>query len=192
MAAIHDATSSPQNDRRVADILDLGDAVAALGLPPYEPRHEVRPTLNRGPRGRYRHTAEVDALLAPYVDDAVAGVPDRLIARRVGLSTQQVKLWRSRRRIPGRRGRAAAELGTRFMIAGLLGEKTEPVSHEFSPVEGAWRPPVYALRRPLSYVLFTRMVSRLADEFTIGQIAEGIGIEERDVALVLDAARGGT
>lgn len=194
MANFRNGTCDPRNDLRVADILDPVDLATASTLAPYDPKHEVRQPLRRGARGRYRHAAEIDALLTPYVDDALAGVPARLIARRAGLSAQQVKQWRARRRIPGRRGRAPAELGTQFMVGALLGEPTQPVPHEFSPVNGAWRPPAYALRRPLDYALFTRMVCRLCDEFAIDQVAHGIGIDERDIAmaLVLDAARGGS
>lgn len=191
MAELHDRVPAP-DARRVVDILDPADAARALDLPPFEPRDELMPALRRGRRGAYRSAADVDALLSAYLDDALAGVPDRLIARRTGLSAQQVKLWRARRGIAGRRGRAPVELGTRFLVSALLGEETTPVPHEFSPVQGAWRPPAYALRRPLDYRLFARVVSRLVDELTVDQIASAIGIDERDIemAIRIEAARG--
>ena len=193
MTEFHNGTPDPQNDRRVGDLFSPSEIVVAFNLPVYDPKHEARPPRRRGARGKYKHAAEVDALLAPYVEDAIGGVPDRLLAQRTGLSAQQVKQWRSRRRIRGRRGRAPVELGTRFMVAALLGEETNPVPHEFSVVEGTWRPPAYALRKPLNYELFTSIVGRLRDEFTAEEIADGIGIEARDVAMatVIGAAGGG-
>lgn len=188
MADIHNEPQ-PRNERRVADIID---AHIARALPPFDPKNELRAPLKRGSRGRYRHAVEVEALRAPFVDDALAGVPNRLIAERSGLSAKQVHIWRTGRRIVGRHGRAPAALGTKFLVSSLLGEPTTPVPHSFSKVAGAWRPPAYALRRPLDFQLFARMVGRLKDEFTIEEIALGIGIEERDIAMaiILDEARG--
>ena len=175
----------------VAEVVDVDRSTYAT-LPPYDPTHEVRPPRGRGVRGSYRHAADIDALLAPYVDDALAGVPDRLLAERVGLSQQQVKLWRRRRHIPGRRRKTPAVVGTKFLLGHLLGEDTEPVPHSVSPVCGEWRPPAYVLRRPLDYSLFARMVSALVDVFTVEEIAGGIGIDGRDItnALALVDARG--
>lgn len=177
--------------KRVAEV--VGVAVAPLReLSPYDPKDEIRSTLRRGVRGRYRHAGEVDALLAPFTNDALAGVPDRMVANRAGLSVEQVKQWRRRQHIPGRRGRPQPQLGTQFMVSALLGEPTEPIAHEFSPTHGEWCPPAFALRRPLKFDLFANMIAVLVDNFTIDEIAHGFGFEARDVelALALWAARG--
>lgn len=186
VAAFQNGTYECLDTRTVADVLDPPAQRAGLDLPPYDPSDEPRPAMRpRGYRGCYRSAAEVEALLAPFIDDAIAGVPDRWIARRTGLSAQQVKQWRSRRRIRGRRGRLPAELGARFLLASFLGESTEPVPHEVSPVGGAWRPPAYVLRRPLQYDAFVRAVRLLAGTMTTEEIALGIGIDERDVEIAV-------
>ncbi|MFO0680504.1 MAG: hypothetical protein U0234_00570 [Sandaracinus sp.] len=178
------SSTDPRHTTRVAELLGV-ELDIARELPPYDPRDETRPALRRGARGKYRHAAEIDALLAPFTNDAIAGVPDALLARRVGVSFEQVKHWRRRRHIQGRRGRAPTAVGTNFMLGALLGEPTEPVAHEISPTHGQWRPPAYALRRPLSFGLFARMIAVLVESFTVDQIAQGFGFEERDVALAL-------
>ncbi len=191
MVTLQDGTHRGPDTRTVADILDADAQASGRLAAPYDPRDEIRPsTRARGPQRR--SASEVDSLLAPFINDALAGVADRLIAQRVGIDAQQVKQWRTRRHIRGRRGRVPASIGTQFMIASFLGEETVPVPHEVSPVQGAWRPPVYALRRPLRYDLFVRAVGLLATEMTSEEVALGIGIEERDVlaAMVLGAERG--
>lgn len=191
MTALQEGTHKGLDTRTVADLLDADAQASGRSAAPYDPHDEIRPsTRTRGPQRR--SASEVDTLLAPFFADALAGVADRLIAQRVGIDAQQVKRWRARRRIRGRRGRVPARMGTQFLIAGLLGDETVPVPHDVSPVQGAWRPPVYALRQPLRYDLFARVVRVLAAEMTSEEIALGIGIEERDVlaALVLGAERG--
>lgn len=193
MAARQAGNNSGIDTRTVGDVLDADAAAFGAATAPYDPKDEVRsPARARGPQRR--PASEIDALLAPFVNDALAGVSDRLIAQRTGLVAQQVKHWRTRRCIHRRRGRRPAALGTQFLLASLLGTATEPVPHEISPVEGAWRAPVYALRRPLRYDLFVRAVSALATEMTCEEIALAVGIEERDVwlAIVLGAERGAT
>lgn len=190
MTALIERTQEGADTRTVADILVADAQASARSAAPYDPNDEIRPsTRTRGPQRR--SASEADRLLAPFINDALAGVADRLIAQRIGIDAQQVKQWRARRHIRGRRGRVPAGLGTQFLLAGLLGEETVPVPHEVSPVQGAWRPPVYALRRPLRYDLFVRVVRLLATEMTSEEVALGIGIEERDVlaALVLGAER---
>lgn len=174
-----------RKNRCVRDVVGVDAAAALRELPAYDPKDETRPALRRGVRGKYRHVGEVDALLAPFTNDALAGVPDRLIADRADLSVQQVKRWRHRQRIKRRRGSPPPQVGTQFMVASLLGEPTEPVAHEFSPTHGEWRPPAFALRRPLTFDLFAKMIAVLVDDFTIDEIAHGFGFEGRDVALAL-------
>lgn len=191
MKALHDGTYRSRDARTVADVLGLDAQASGRSAAPYDPTHEVRPaTRTRGMQRR--SAAEVDARLVPFLNDALVGVPDRLLAERTDLEPSQVKQWRARRRIRARRGRAPAIVGAQFLIGSLLGEATEPVPHEISPVDGAWRPPVYALRRPLQYDLFVRAVSTLASAMTSEEIALAIGIDERDVAmaLALSAERG--
>jgi hypothetical protein len=193
MFALLDGTQRLRETSTVADVLDPASQAAGRGLPAYDPRTESLPSRARpSTRGGYRSADHVDATLAPFASDAAAGVPDRLIGSRTGLSAQQVKRWRARRRIRGQRGRRPTELGTRFLLASLLGEHTEPVLHEVSAVQGAWRPPAYTLRRPLKYDLFVRAVHLLQAEMTIEQIALAVGIDERDVAMaaLLHAERG--
>lgn len=192
MAALHDDTYSRLDTRTIADILGADAQASARAAPPYNPSDEVRPATNsRGPARR--RASEVDALLARFVDDALAGVPDRLIGQRTGLAAQQVKQWRARRRIRGRRGRAAAQLGTRFLLASFLGEHTTPVPHEVSMVGGAWSPPAYTLRRPLRYDLFVHAVCMLVADMTTEEIALAIGVDQRDVeiAVTLGTGHGG-
>lgn len=193
MTAQHHGTHTVGDRRTVADILDAVAQTSARELPPYDPRNESRPVRPaRAARGTYRSAAQVDETLKPFASDAHAGVSDRLIGSRTGLSPQQVKRWRSRGSIRGKRGRRPTELGTRFLIASLIGEPTTPVPHEVSPLHGEWRPPAYALRRPLRYDLFVRAVHALATDMTIEEIALAMGIDERDVAMaaIVHAERG--
>lgn len=180
--------------RTVAEILGIdGDAVR--DLPSYSAAEDAPPPrARRGRRGRYLRAAEVDARLAPYVDDARAGVPDVMLASRTALTTERVRQWRRRHGIAGRRGRPSAQLGRTFLIAPLLGERVQPLPHDVaSPVAGEWRPPVYLLREPLAYELFAECVVMLSERFTTEQIAQAIGIAERDVydAIVLYECRRG-
>lgn len=194
MQTFTETSISGVEDRRVADVLGI-DVELVRDLPPYNTTEEPPPgRLRRGPRGRYLPAAEVDARLAPYTEDARAGVPDIMLANRAGLTLERVRQWRRRHGITGRRGRPPAQLGRTFMVAPLLGEGVSPVPHDVSsPVGGDWRPPVYLLRQPLTYELFAACVITLVDRFTTDEIASAIGIAERDVyhAIVLYGARRG-
>lgn len=144
-------------------------------------------------RGPYMKAAVVDAELAPLEADAHAGIPDAVLARRVGLRVTQVRTWRRRRRVSRRRGRPPDHLGTSYLLAHYLGRAIPAVPHvTISPVGGEWSPPEYTLREPLNYSLFAEVVSSLVGQYSTHEIARAIGIAERDVfnAVVLYEARG--
>ncbi len=185
---------NPERERRVVDALGV-DPTTTVELPPFEPADELPPEKkSRCRRGPYLRAAEVDAKLEPFVEDAHAGVPDSMLAQRSGLTTERVRQWRRRRGIQGRRGRPSAAEGRAYLVAPLLGERVPPVAQDVdSPVGGRWRPPVYLLREPLRYDLFTACVVVLVEQFTTAEISAAIGIAERDVfdAIALHEARGG-
>jgi hypothetical protein len=171
----------PQLPQRAADLVEDPDAIDKL--PPYEPFQDIRKPVRRYKRGSYMTPMIIDGLLTRYIPDMQAGIPDHLIGRRVGLSPSQVKRWRGKKEIVGRRGPTPPLMGAQFMLGAMLGEQTAAVEHEFSVVRGTWRPPAYALRCPLNYNLFVKMVVTLIKVFSVEEIAAGIGIEARDVEL---------
>jgi hypothetical protein len=61
-----------------------------------------------------------------------------------------------------------------------------------SPTHGRWRPPEYVLRRPLKYDAFVEVVVYGVERFSVGELAEALGFDERDVldAIALNDARG--
>lgn len=196
MTRTEDDRETPAEVRRrgrVSDALGI-DINLVRDLPAFDPRTESPPTLAARPprRGPYLKAAVVDAELAPLEADAKAGIPDTVLARRAGFGLAQVRKWRRRRRVSGRRGRPRDHLGTTYLIAHYLGRAVPAVPHiTISPVGGDWSPPEYTLRQPLEYALFAEVVSALVGQFSTHQIARAIGIAERDVfnAVVLYEAR---
>ncbi len=136
--------------------------------------------------------AEVDALLHPLHEDALAGVPDALLARRAGLTREQVRQWRRREGIPGRGG--ARTVTEQLDYALRPRSDTAPLLHAAatSAVGGTWEPPSYVLRTPLHYDRFVDLVAIAVQHFTSGEIGAALGVRERDVldALRLHEARG--
>ncbi len=171
------------------------DVASAEQLPDFDPAGEAHPGgATRAPRrGPYLKQAAVDERMDPLATDAAAGVPDRMLARRTGLSTEQVRQWRRRRRVRGRRGRTPAAAVMEYSIQGLGRTDLEPLIHMVasSPVGGAWRAPEYVLRRPLRYDGFVAVIAAAAREFSSLELAEALGFEERDIldALALHDAR---
>jgi hypothetical protein len=171
------------------------DIEVAAALPDFDPRSETRTASPRpASRGPYKKRADVDARLGPFRLDAVAGVSDDLIARRAGLSREQVRQWRRRQRIAGRRGRTPPQLGARYALDALVHrEDIGALVHlaASSPVQGRWRPPEYVLRRPLRYDAFVEVITHAIERFTTAELAEALGFEERDIidALALHARR---
>ena len=187
--------SDPEHpDCTVAKALDINIEQAAA-LPRYDPSNECPPPLpKRALRGQYRSRAEVDQRLDPFRGDALAGVSDELIGRRVGLTKEIARQWRRRQGIGGRRGRLHLAEGARYQLDALLTHDVGPLVQlaASSPTHGRWRPPEYVLRRPLKYDAFVEVVVYGVERFTVGELAEALGFEERDllVALALHNARG--
>ena len=189
------SSSHSSHDARltVAAALDINIELAAA-LPDYDPRVETPPRSPRPTsRGPYKKRDDVDARLEPLRLDAVAGVPDQLIARRAGLTREVVRQWRRRERIAGRRGRTPPALGARYALDALLGRDVGALVHfaASSPVGGRWRPPEYVLRRPLRYDAFVEVISDAVGRFSTAELAEALGFEERDIvdAVALQARR---
>ena len=171
------------------------DLAAVSSLPDFDPRTEVTRALGpRCRRGKYMSAAEVDLLLEPYLTDAEAGVPDTMLAQRAGeVSVEQVRRWRRRHRVDGRRGRPPAGFGGTYLARSLLGESVSPIPHVVaSPVGGTWRVPSYLLRQPLQFESFCEMVAMLAQTHSTSAISGALGFAERDVvaALKIYEARG--
>jgi hypothetical protein len=80
------------------------------------------------------------------------------------------------------------------MAVEMFGRPPTPtVMSTASPVSGAWTPPEYVLRVPLSYDDFAELVTALVNVgFPSEKIARGLGVRSRDVADAcrLFAARG--
>ena len=188
---------SPSNNNYDPDVsvaVALGiDVEAACALPDYDPRAESPPAVVRARlRGPYKKRAMVDALLEPLRKDAQAGVPDELLGRRVGLTREVVRQWRRREHIDGRR-RGSPAAGVRFQLDAMLSRDACALVHlvAASPVRGRWRPPPYVLRCPINYDLFVAVIADAVTRFTPAQLADALGLEERDIldALALHGAR---
>lgn len=171
------------------------DVADALALPRFDPRSQERPAVpvRASRRGSYTTAAVVDGALGPFRPDAEAGVSDALLAQRSGRSVGQVRQWRRRQGIRGRRGRAKRELAVAYMLGGLLAGEPA-LQHDVSPVRGAWAPPQYVLREPLHYRAFAEVCHRLVTElgYSTSEVAHAVGVLERDVehAVRLFDARG--
>lgn len=189
------SSNSPHDPRlTVAAALDINIELAAA-LPDFDPRAESLPASRRSTlRGKYRKRADVDTRLEPLRLDALAGVSDELIARRAGLTREQVRQWRRRERIAGRRGRTPPQLGARYALDALARrDDVGALVHlaASSPVGGRWRAPEYVLRRPLRYDAFVEVITDAVGRFTTAELAEALGFEERDIidAIALHARR---
>lgn len=183
--------SNPDADFSVAVALRI-DVEAASALPDYDPQAEYPPAVVRSRlRGPYKKRATVDALLEPLRMDAQAGVPDELLGRRVGLTNEVVRQWRRRQHIHGER--RASGVGARFQLEALLSRDACAVVQlaAGSPVHGRWQPPGYVLRRPLNYDRFVAVIAHAVEQFSVGELAEALGFEQRDIldAFVLHSAR---
>jgi hypothetical protein len=178
--------SSSDHAVTVAERLDI-DLAAVPELSPFTMGSASAPKQSRGKRRSYWRRAELDRLLQDYAADAEAGVPDTQIASRVRVTKDQVKQWRRRHGIQGKRGRPPPEVPGRFIANALLGRGPRAVPHRTSPVQGRWDVPEYVLRQPLDYGAFMELVAKLADEgFSAELIARGMGVIERDVHLAAE------
>ena len=172
----------------VAEALSLPkEAIASLD--PYrigtEPVDEAA-TTERAPAHHRLAPDEVDRELAQFEEDAGAGVPDELIARRSGLSVDTVARWRRRRGIKHPRGRPSAEQLIHRAAVELFGRPPADtwMRTRESPVMGRWEVPQYLLRRPLDYSAFAEATSKLMEAgLTPGRIAAGLGVRTEDVAV---------
>jgi hypothetical protein len=144
------------------------------------------PQRRYGPRGPYMRRAEVDAVRHPLREDAWAGVPHILLARRAGVTREQVRQWRRREGIRGVHGARPIAAQLDYTLRPRTGTASLLHVAASSVVGGTWEPPSYVLRTPIHYDRFVEVVALAIEQFTTSEISAALGVRERDV---LDAVR---
>lgn len=164
------------------------DIEAICALPEFvlgqEPlRYRSRPLI-----GNYMPAAELDAILGPYEADIRAGVPARIVGRRLGLSASVVSHWRRAKKIERRPGPAKRGVEARFLARTLVANAPPAVAHETTALShGTWSMPEYVLREPLHYDTLVDIVGVLVEAgMAVERIAAGVGIAVRDVQIALE------
>lgn len=143
-------------------------------------RYRFRPRI-----GNYMPAEELDALLGPYEADIRAGVPARLVGRRLGLSASVVSHWRRARGIERRPGPAKRSVEAKFLARTLVANARPAVAHGTTALSKAtWSMPEYVLREPLHYDTLVDIVGVLVEAgMEVEKIAAGLGIAVRDVQI---------
>lgn len=174
------ATSAPNTVAgRLGISLPRQKRIPRFGAPSHPPVSPRRPKSTALP------VAEIDRRLDPLYKDALAGVADRLLAKKARVKVRDVRRWRARRQIRGRKGRTP-----RAVLAGLYfrellhpGERSA-VEHHVAGSVARFEPPPYVLRIPLDYGGLVDVVRRLrASGLSLTQISDAIGIAVEDLAI---------
>lgn len=181
-AAASPASSAPGPDT-VAGRLGISapsvKRVPRFGAPPHPP---VSP---RRPKSRTLPLAEIDRRLDPFFKDARAGVADHHLAKKAGVKVRDVRNWRARRLIQGRKGRTPrVVLGALYFRELLQPGAPSSVEHHIAGSVTGFEPPPYVLRIPLDYGGLVDAVRRLrASGLSLTQISDAVGITVEDLAI---------
>lgn len=121
--------------------------------------------------------------LDAFIQDARAGVPDALIAKRAGLTARAVRRWRQERGIKAQ----APDLGAAAVNAFGLEPRDTMHRVEASAVGGCFDVPEYVLRIPLKYEALARHIHAMHDVLgsTAAELSAAVGIRESDVEACL-------
>lgn len=135
----------------------------------------------RGPKTPTGNRADLDQ----YIEHAIAGVDDSVIAKRAKRSIAQVRAWRLAQGVRRASGRPTAQARIHAKAVELLGRSQAPVAVPVrqSPVLGRWEPPLYVLRDPLDYAKFVAIVDFAASKFSMDDITAGLGLRKVDVVI---------
>lgn len=193
------ATSGAENRQPAAHKIPhtvaarLGISVpSAIGLSRFDGTpHPAPPPPRRPPSGL--PWSEVERRLGPLQRDMEAGVADRLLAKKAGVSVRAVRKWRRSRFIVGRRGRTPRTLDGALYFRELLptGLPTS-VEHPVDTINPGFRVPSYVLRVPLDYTVLVEAVWRLcAGGLSLSQISAAIGIAVPDLEMAVRYAEQG-
>jgi hypothetical protein len=133
---------------------------------------------------RHRRRAEIDQLLEGKQRQVMTGATDRNIAALFDIRPDDVRAWRRRKGLAGKRGRPRLELPV-----GVHPGERVPRSRLQRTLGGPEDPllPAYVEKRPLDYLLLGKLTAAAVElGWTVEDLALATGVHDTDLGVAYD------
>jgi len=168
---------------RLESIVAEAEQSLPYALPSQKREKKVRP---QKPKTREESFRDLDG----WYEEAVAGMPDRALARAANVSLSSVLEWRKVRGIKRSNG-WDKKRDAEWAIDAFGDGYTPAVQEAESKLKGQWDLPEYVLRTALDYDQLTRALFFLHYEqgTAIDALARAFGLRERDVEMAIEVEK---